>query len=242
MGLLAVALALGLSPVLFEFARHLREEPSALYVLACASVLAFAVRGELAAGRREAPALARGLPWIATAVVLELFCYAGGIERFARPALPLALIGWLRASGLARLPLASLAFWLVPVPKSLSEFGEFGFHYLWHDLASPFASSAADALVLDHWDSGLRPAAIAAAFGWWRATHAGRRPWNEALRLGAVGFASQGLALAFALAAAALGAVGEARAFLTHGAWVSTTALLFLRYAPRGIRGAQRGA
>jgi hypothetical protein len=239
---LALALFVGLSPVLAELAGHVRAEPSALYVLGCAAILGVALVDANRRGWREAPSILRAAPWLAAAVALEVLAFAAGIERFARPAFALALVGWLRAAGWAPLPVAALAFWLVPLPKLFAEFAEVGFHQLWQALASAVSEPIEANLQLGHWDSGLRLAALGSAAGWWHAFRSGRSPWRGALRIGAVGFASQAAALAVAIAIAAAGAPRAARAFLTHGVWIVATALLLGWLAPRRSPGAVRVA
>jgi hypothetical protein len=221
---LAAALVLGLSPALREWALHLLDEPATRYVLVPFALLVHAVWRT----PREPARLAAGLPWIAAAILVELVASGGGLARYGRVALPLGIVGGLRATGLAPTPVAALAFFIVPVPRFLAQLGSLDPQRLWAGLAEALVPGSAEVLGLDHWDSGMRLAGLLAGFGWFAGLRLGDPGRVLFLRaagfsLSAVLFQAVGVALAAGLCAA--GATGLARAWLVHGLWMATGAL-----------------
>jgi hypothetical protein len=231
---LPVALLLGLSPVLREWALHLLTEPATRYVLLSLVLLVHAVWH----APREPARLGAGLPWIVAAILVELVASAGGLDRYGRLALPLGIVGGLRATGLAPTRVAALAFFIVPVPRFLAQLALLDPQRWWAGFAETLVPGSAEPLGLDHWDSGMRLAGLLAGLGWFAGLRLGDTGRALFLRSGgfalsAVVFQAVGVALAAALCAA--GATGLARAWLLHGLWITTGALtlwLVIRRTP----------
>lgn len=221
---LAGALSIGLSPVLYEWGAHLRAEPATRYALIFPLLLLAAVRR----APRERPWLRRGLPWLAAAAIVEVLAFMGGVPRYGRLALPLGVIGWLRASGLAPLPVALLAVWLVPVPRFAGQLGFGAPARLWSAWANAWLPGSGDALALDPWDSGLRLIALLAGIGWFaglrRQPRLGAAAGRAAL-YGLAGVPAQALGVLVAAALLAAGASGASLAWRVHGLWMASALL-----------------
>ena len=203
-------MAFALSPVWVEVARHLIDEPWKLPVLAVPWLLWRLVARDGGTGPKgsEAGAGARrtGLIAIGLAVALELLTLGAGLPRWGRPALALAVFGWLRASGLASTPTAALAIFLVPVPSALSRATDPALVDGWRSLAAailPGVERASFPLDLQHGDAGWAVAWLGAGMGVYAAR---RLDWRPALLLPALslgligGFVCQGLGVVLAAA------------------------------------------
>lgn len=240
--LLFAALGFALSPILLDLARHLALEPWALYAAAVPPLLAWAARRE--GGARASPRLGGAL--VAAALVLEIVAVGGGIVRFGRPALPLAVLGLCRALGLASARTALLAAWMVPVPFVLVEAAGLPLAGLWGELAHAAVAPAGAELALrptDHAfalegaggtlplrpvDGGVVLAAGLSGLGWLAGLRA-RAGWLGCA-LAAAFFALAALPLqllAVGLAAAALaGGLGALAGWtLALAPWIAGAAL-----------------
>jgi hypothetical protein len=214
---LGVGLALGLWPALAEWARHIAAEPAAAYVLVFPMLLLVAARST----PPTAPEPAHGLAWLAAAALVEVIAFGGGIERAARLAIPLGVIGYLRFTGAAALAPAALAVFIVPVPHAIASLAPL--EEVWRAFAQSLVGPAGSALRLDAWDSGLRLIALFAGLGWYLDARSGGS-WRGALRRGAqlamLGLPVQLAAVIVAFGLARVGLASEARALLTHGIWL----------------------
>lgn len=109
--LLASGLLFALSPVLYDWALHVVEEPAARYAAMFPLLFLFGLsRTEKIRGRAD------GYLWLLLAGLVAVICIGGGFTRFGRLAVPLAVIGLCRASGLASFRGACLMLWFVPLP------------------------------------------------------------------------------------------------------------------------------
>jgi hypothetical protein len=215
--ILGLGLFAGLWPALAEWATHIALHPATAYALVFPLLL-------LAAARTTpptAPDRAAGLLWIAAAALLEIVAFGGGVERLGRVSIPLGIIGYLRLTGAAAVAPAALAFFIVPVPHALVSLAPL--EAVWRAFAEFIVGDAGPGLRLDAWDSGVRLVALFAGLGWYFDARSGGT-WLGALRRGAQ-LAMLGLPvqLGFVVAAVALSGSGlprEARALLTHGAWI----------------------
>lgn len=112
-----LALAAAFSPLLVEWAAHLRTDAWARYVLGFVVLTPWAFwKWSDAAPPRRA-----GFALVIVALMIQLAGIGGEFVRFARPALPLAVIGLCLALGSAPLRVAALAAWCVPVPSLLEK-------------------------------------------------------------------------------------------------------------------------
>jgi len=215
--LLGIALVVGLWFPLEEWAGHIAANPAAAYALSFPLLLLAAAR----ATPPTEPAPREGLAWIALAMAIEVVAFGGDVARLGRAAIPLGVIGYLRFTGSAALAPAALAFFIVPVPHALVAFSPL--EEVWRSLAESLLGPAGPALRLTSWDSGIRLVALFAGLGWYADARSGGS-WRGALRRGAqlamLGLPVQLAATIVAVALARMGAVGSARAFLTHGVWM----------------------
>jgi hypothetical protein len=217
--LLGLGLVGGLWLALGEWATYIATEPAAAYTLAFPLLL-------LAAARSTPPTEPhprQGLGWLAAAAAVEVLAFGGGVERLARLSLPLGVIGFLRFTGAAALAPAALAFFIVPVPRTLADIAPL--QEVWRAFAE-FLLGTAPSLKLDSWDSGVRLVALFAGIGWYFDARSGGS-WRGALRRGAQ-LAMLGLPvqLGATIVAVALTRSGHglfARVFLTHGVWMLST-------------------
>lgn len=220
--LLGFALVMGLSPALLEWAEHIASEPATAYVLVFPLLLLAASRST----QPTEPDRAFGLLLIAAATAIEVVAFGGGVERVGRVAIPLAIIGFLRFTGAAGLAPASLAAFIVPVPHLVAAAAPLD--AVWRAIAELLLGPAGPALRMDAWDSGLRLIALFAGLGWYADARSGGA-WRGAFRHGAqlamLGLPTQLAAVICAVALSRAGAVGAARALLTHGAWMLCAAV-----------------
>ncbi len=225
-GPLALLVAFALSPVCVEIARHLIEEPWKAPVLVIPLALGWLVRDAWAAEREVLPATAArarrtGLLCIGLAVALELLAVGGGLPRWGRPALALAVFGWLRAGALIPTASAALASFLVPFPSVVSR--AFGPSLVdgWRGLASailPGVQRDAFPLELHHGDAGWAVAWAGAGLGAFAARRLGTGPAAglAAMALGSLaGFVCQAAGVLLAAAMSAPLGPTPSRALLT---------------------------
>jgi len=225
-------LAVAFSPVLIDLARHLAEEPWALYPLAFAVLLAReAVRAEPASTR---PRLAWAL--LVGGLVLELVMVRADWPRMARPGFVAAAFGLTLLLGRPPPWRATLLLWWIPIPHALlalaHPYGAFA-------LATP-AVQAADllgpsgtlevlrdgelvarlgsaTLALEPADAGIPLAVALGGLGWYAGLACGLAPERALLRAlgaGLVALGVQGLLVSGAVATATLGAPGVGRTAL----------------------------
>lgn len=215
--LVGLGLVIGLSPALVEWANRIAAEPATAYVLVFPILL-------LVAGRSVPPTQPdprAGLLWILAAAAVQVLAFGGGVERAARLAIPLGVIGFLRFSGAAPLAPACLALFLVPVPRTIAALAPL--EAVWRVFAEGLLGPVGTALRLDAWDSGARLVALFAGIGWYADARSGAS-WTGALRrasqLAMLGLPVQLGAVIVAVAITKLGAPSSAELFLTHGIWV----------------------
>lgn len=215
--LVGIGLIVGLSPALAEWSWRIADEPATAYVLAFPILLLIAGRSVPA----TEPDLRGGLWWILAAAAVQVLAFGGGIDRGARLALPLGVIGFLRFTGTASLAPACLALFLVPVPSVIASLAPL--ETIWRVFAEGLLGPVGPALRLDAWDSGVRLVAMFAGLGWYADARAGAS-WSGALRrasqLAMLGLPVQLGAVILAVGITRLGAPGAARLFLTHGVWL----------------------
>lgn len=215
--ILGLGLLAGLWPALAEWATHIAVEPATAYALVFPLLL-------LAAARTTPPTppdRATGLLWIAAAAAIEVIAFGGGVERLGRLAIPLGIVGYLRFTGAAAMAPAALAFFIVPVPHALASLVPL--EAVWGAFAEFIVGSPGPQLRLEAWDSGVRLVALFAGLGWYFDARSGGS-WHGALRRGAqlamLGLPVQLGCVVAAFALAGAGLPREARALLTHGAWI----------------------
>lgn len=248
--LVGAALAFALSPLLVDLARHLVEVPWTRYVLVFPPLLLWqALRAEPAV-----PAPRLGWSLVALALLWELVAVGGGVPRFGRPALALALFGLCRALGLASPATAALALWTVPIPALLH--GEPG-----SVLAAGYAEAAAGLLpglsaelgahgvallardggrlAVDATDGGVALAVFLAGLGWLRGLRTSGTAVGSALRAGGLALAAlplQLLCVGLAASALATGRSETAASLLAVAPWLLGGALgAFFVLRPRRL-------
>jgi hypothetical protein len=218
--LLGIGLAVGLWPALAEWARHITAEPATAYALVFPLLLLAAAR----ATPPTPPQRLQGLGWLTAAAVVEVVAIGGGVDRAARLAIPLGIIGFLRFTGAAALAPAALALFIVPVPHTLAALAPL--EAVWRAFAEFLLGPAGSSLELAAWDSGVRLVAIFAGLGWYFDARSGGS-WRGAVRRGAqlamLGLPVQLAAVVVAVWLTRAGFAREARALLTHGIWILCT-------------------
>jgi len=238
MALLWLGLLVAFSPVLVNLVQHLEEEAWARYVLVFPFLLALCIAQD--SSRPRASAL--GYVALTLGILIELVAIGGSTMVYARPALPLAVIGLCAAFGLASTRTALLACWVIPVPHQVLR------------MVSPELETAllrpvtglldavgaelrlegsrvlapAGELEVFDFDGGLTLVALLVGLGW----YAGLRRrcglfgiLRRAVLWGALALQLQLLALLLALLALVLGAPSLGRCFLTHVLWVLVAAV-----------------
>jgi hypothetical protein len=236
-GLLWLALAICLSPVLVDLARHLAAEPWALYVLLFPPILARCALRE----RPDAPSARMGAALLAIALALELVAVGGGVERLGRLGLPLAVIGMSRAFGLLSWQAALLSLWWVPLPHFLLSLFSPALETVWlHVVAWPLDRVGADIaveaalvragageLALSEPDGGLPLAALLSGLGWYASARLREGPWRcvrRAATWGAFAFPLQAAAVGLSAAGLVLGVPGESLQLFLQLFWIPTAA------------------
>ena len=233
MALLWLGLAVAFSPVLVNLVQHLEEEAWARYVLVFPFLLALCIAQD--SSRPRASAL--GYVALTVGILIELVAIVGSTMVWARPALPLAVIGLCGAFGLASTRTALLACWLIPVPhfvlRMLSPQLETGLLRPLTRLLSPLGAelrlegsrvlATGFELEVFDFDGGLTLAALLVGLGWYAGLRRGCSLFGtvgRAVLWGALALPIQLLALLLALLALVLGAPSVGRFFLTHVLWV----------------------
>jgi hypothetical protein len=215
--LLGICVVAGLWPALAEWATHIAAEPPTAYALVFPLLLLAAARST----RPTVPDPSRGLLWLAAAAAIEVIAFGGGVDRAARLAIPLGIIGYLRFTGAAALAPAALAFFVVPVPHAIA--GIVPLEAVWRAFAEFLVGPYGAGLSLDAWDSGIRLVALFAGLGWYFDARSGGT-WRGALRRGTqlamLGLPVQLAAVIVAVGLAREGFPNTARTLLTHGVWI----------------------
>jgi hypothetical protein len=239
LALLGGGALLAFYPLTVDLARHLSAEPWARYALLFPGLFAWCAlrtRGPVAASRS-------GALWIAAAVALQTLAIAGGVPRYGRPALPLALIGGARLLGLAPLRIALLPLLAIPIPTALVSVPSPALERIWLGLVAPWLDAGAlislrdpavmatgGTLILIHADAGLPLAALLAGLAWYAGARLGWSPVTTAAALLAAlptALAVQAGAVASAALAVGWSADAEAvRTLLTHAPWLATALLV----------------
>lgn len=255
--LLWSAIAVALSPVLRDLGAHVIAHPWAGY---CA---VFPVLLVLAAGhwrRRDRPR-GDGYLLLAAGLVIELVGIGGGIDRLARPALPLGVIGLARLLGRPPLAVALLALGMVPVPTfvlrpvagmvgpALAGLTAIACGSLGLSLRAQGATltSVSGAIELGDGDTGVPLAVLLAGLGWYAGLRRAsvdlpphgsqsllRQSAGTALRWAPWAVPIQIGAVLAAGMVLALGGPGFSPMLLSCGAWILTTAVGLLRASGRG--------
>jgi hypothetical protein len=226
--LVAISMALGLSPALVELAHQIVSEPASAYVLCVPLLLVSAARRT----PHHAPNTLRGGLWVVAALVVEVVAIAAHFDRLARIAIPMSLIGYLHVAGRATWPLTGLTWFIVPVPSAISK--AVSLEVAWRRLSEAVVGPTGGTLSWTAGDSGLCLAALLASLGWFLAARNGRsvaEAISSAARLAALALPAQ---LGFAMVAVALarsGATGLARAFLTFAPPLVACAVVLLPLA-----------
>jgi len=211
-------MVLGLSPAIVQSLGQLRDDARLWYVVVVWVLFGVAVaRRSVAADAR----VARAVPWVLVAAVVQILAWGGGVPQFSRLALPFALMGFARGLLGTPLAVAAMAFLCIPPPHFLT-FGP-GLADLWARVAA-LAVPAADEIARVDWDGGLRFGALLAAIGWYGWARRRSRLSELALALAAaVPLAVAWQILTDAVAGALPGAAAEA--WLVHGSWIVVAAL-----------------
>lgn len=218
---LALLVGFALSPVLFDTARHLAEEPWKLPAAVLVPLLVLAlVRAERAdpAPFRRSGAVAMGL-----AIALEFVALMVGEPAWARLGLALAAFGWLRAFSLGSAPSAALLFLAIPPPTFASLFTSPELEEAWCHMAAavlPGVEVELFPVAVHPGDGGIAMVMLGAALAGWRARWLGRSGNTTAIwaACGAVvGLACQPLGFVAAGWLGARGAPQMARHFLDLG-------------------------
>jgi len=214
--LLGLATLFALSPVLADLLGQWGAAPWSRYSVVFAVLTAVA----LARADRVEP-LPRAVVWIAVAIGVAALLIAGGRMAWARLTIPLALIGWSRACGIADVRTASLGFFLVPTPAILHKWLAPALPEFLSGLASAISGTLGlsseivgrrlltegEAIAWTDFDGGVATMALFAGLAWMRSTQA-RRGVAIALLWTALG-ASFGLFVQFGVWIAAILVLNE---------------------------------
>jgi hypothetical protein len=220
-----IALAAALSPLLVDLAQHWIDEP---WALPSAAFLPLWLR---CAYTDASPPRPRwdGYAWLALALALEVVAVGGGMPRYGRPAVPLAVLGLARVLGHPTPARALVALWLVPVPWVLQQASQPALEALLGagvaalglplrvDREADALAGAAGVLPVSAADSGLALAGLLAGLGWYAAASSGaslRAAACAALRRAALAPALQAAVWAAAIALLSAGAIAPARSLL----------------------------
>ena len=244
-----IALIVAFAPVLVDLGRNLAISPAAHSTIISPLLIVFClVRGR---GRRV-PRFRSGIALLFLGVVLEIVGIVGYSWSIARLGLPVAIIGVAGWTGTMPLAVASLAFWMIPIPDFVLGFttpnlesallsaaatvvGAIGVDVT---TVGPVARIAADRLELVASDTGILLAFVLSEFGWLMAALRSARPIQFFATAGCFGLLAvplQLIAVIIALAVLAAGWPLAAEAWLLHGVWptVALGAVLYLR--ARGV-------
>ena len=206
--------AVAFFPVTADLAAHFAREPWSRYALVFPLLFLWCALHE---GR---PSASRsGLLWIGAGALIQGLALAGGVLRFGRHALPLAILGAVRLLGMARLRTALLLMACVPLPSSVASLASPTGERAWLFLAAPALGPGAHlsyaersvtgvtgTLALRHADAGLVLASLALGLAWYAGIRLG---WGAAATAAALA--------AGALAAVALQALATVSAVVAVG-------------------------
>jgi hypothetical protein len=232
--LLWLGLLVAFSPVLVNLAQHLAVEAWARYVLVFPFLLVLCIVRDSARLRPSA----LGYVALILAILIELGAIGGSTMVWARPPLPLAVIGLCMAFGLAPLRTTLLACWLIPIPHRILRMPS---PELETALLSPLVGllnalgaklrlegsrvfAATGELEIFDFDGGLTLVALLSGLGWYAGLRERKGLFGivgRAIWWGALAIPLQLLALLLALMTLVLGAPSLGRFFLSHVLWVS---------------------
>lgn len=246
------ALAVALSPVLWDLGAHVIADPWAGYSAVFPLLLVLAARH----GQRYEEPRATGYLLLAAGLFVTLVGVGGGMDRLARPALPLAVIGLARLLGRPPLPVALLALGMVPVPSFvlapvaamvgpvLAGLAAMICGFLGLSLQAHGATLAGikGTIELGYGDTGLPLAILLAGLGWYAGLRRAsteaptgdsesvlRQAAHKALRWLPWAIPVQVAAIIGAGIALSLGSVLWSRVLLDCGVWTLTTAVGLVR-------------
>ena len=250
-------MTVALSPVLQDLGAHVIEHPWAGYSAVFAVLLVLAARHQ---PQRQPPKV-DGYLLLAAGLLVELVGIGGGIDRLARPALPLGVLGLARLLGRPPLAVALLAMGMVPVPTfvlrpvagmvgptlaGLTAIACRSFGLSLHAQGATLMS-VSGALELGDGDTGVPLAVLLAGLGWYAGIRRApvdlppfssqsllRQCMGTALRWAPWAVPSQVGAVLAAGTVLALGGLGFGRMLLSCGVWILTTAVGLLRATARG--------
>jgi hypothetical protein len=258
--LLWSALTLALSPVLRDLGAHAIEHPWAGYSAVFLVLLVLAARLQ---PQSQKPKL-DGYLLLTAGLLVELVGIGGGIDRLARPALPLGVLGLARLLGRPPLAVALLALGMVPLPTfvlrpvagmvgpALASLTAMTCTALGLSLRAHGATLAgvSGIIELGDGDTGVPLAVLLAGLGWYaglRRAPVDLPPLNPqsllrqclctALRWAPWAVPSQVGAVLAAGTVLALGGLGFSRILLSCGVWILTTAVGLLRATAPGRSG-----
>lgn len=243
--LLWIALGVALSPSLVELAAHWLREPWSRYSALFAALWVACARSESLPRTPRAD----GYLLVLLGVALGAVAVGGGMGRFGRPGIALAVVGLARVLGAPSLPRALLAAWVVPVPNAVLAFvpgvesvtaagvaavaSGFGLELAARPtLEGVELVAPAGGLALGPEHGGLPLAALLAGLGWYAvARRGGALPAaaRGALRSAPWALALQPAAIALAAALLLAGAPGAAAALLQPGVWLAVAAVALRR-------------
>jgi len=254
--LLWLALLVAMSPTLVDLGRHHLVSPWAHYSLLFPFLLGALAREEQLA--RPQPGLGYALTF--SGLFLTILPSLAGTEliRFARPGIPIAVIGMAYLLGRPSLPVSLLALWMIPIPSALLKLAAPFLSTTFLTLASfplkliaPNAAvvdssyqTAAGTLTLSVGQNGLGLLALLTGLGWFTGLRALQKQQKPAdlpslvFRMLAWGVWAIPLQLGALLIACSLTLAGSTAlcgAWLDHGLWISVAGLT-LAFALRGPR------
>jgi hypothetical protein len=239
-----VALFAAFAPVCIDLYENLLAYPVAQITLVSPILIGYCLfRG---IGRTE-PRRLSASALVLLGATLEFLGIAGESWSIARLGLPVAFIGLARWNGAMSLEVASLAFWILPIP-------DFVFSLTTPNLESallatataavrfvgigaiavgPIAHIATDRIELHSHDTGILLAALLAQFGWFVAVCRHARPlqlFATALGWALLSIPGQFVAVVVALVLVAAGWPEVAEAWLVRGVWltVAVGALIYI--------------
>lgn len=240
--LLWLGLGVALSPSLMELARHWLAEPWSRYAALFVPLWIACARADTGPARPR-PAghllLALGVAWAAIAV-------GGGMGRFGRPGIALAVVGLAAVLGRPSLARALLAAFAIPVPSAILDrvpgverisaalvaggADALGLALAWRPALEgvELVAGGGQVLALGPENGGLPLAALLAGLGWYAAAREGASPRQAAraaVRRAAWAIGLQPLAIVVAGGLLLAGAPGLAKGMLQTGLWLVVAAV-----------------
>jgi len=232
-----LGLLVAFSPVLLDLLANAAHDPADRATLLAPLLLALAWRS----GPPDPPRPGLGLCAVLLGAVLELLGILAVTWTLARLGLPVAALGVALWTGRPRLPCALLAFFVVPVPETVSMLGAPWLESWLGGLAAslvalfgpaftvsgPVIRGAGGTLTLAAADAGIPLAAALASLGWFAAVRAGGGLPEAVARAALAALLApplQLVALVVAVAVLALGHADAARVGLSHGPWLLAAA------------------